>query len=171
MLRIASVPSDHVYVRHLEPVHGASGWVRIADPTPPVPSPGTWTPSPVLEAGWLRANHARYDVVHLHFGFEHRTPDQLRDLVATLRAFGKALVVTVHDLDNPHLADQAAHTATLDVLVPAADALITLTPGAAAVIARRWSREAVVLPHPHVVGLARMAAPRPPSTGLSLIHI
>lgn len=168
MLRIASVPSDHVYVRHLEPVHGASTWVRIPDPTTPVPPPGTWTPSPVLDPGWLHENCARFDVVHLHFGFEHRTPDELRDLVATLRVLGKALVVTVHDLENPHLLDQAPHIATLDVLVPAADVLITLTSGAGDLIARRWAREAVVLPHPHVVELARLSLPRPPSAGFAV---
>ncbi len=61
------------------------------------------------------------------------------------------LVFTVHDLRNPHHADRRMHDAQLDVLVPAADALVTLTTGAAAEIRRRWGREAVVLPHPHVV--------------------
>jgi hypothetical protein len=43
------------------------------------------------------------------------------------------------------------HRAQLDVLIPAADALITLTPGAARVIATNWNRHATVIPHPHVV--------------------
>jgi hypothetical protein len=46
------------------------------------------------------------------------------------------------------------------VLVPAADALVTLTEGAAAEILHRWGRAAHVVPHPHVVGLDDMAAIR-----------
>ena len=165
MLRIASVPSDHVYVRHLEPACGPSPWVRLADPPVPGAPPGRWWPSPVLEPAWLRSNAATFDLVHVHFGFEHRSAEQLRAMVGLLRSLGKPLVLTVHDLRNPHLADQAVHDEGLDVLVPAADVLITLTPGAADEIARRWSRGAVVLPHPHVVGLDRLARPRPERTG------
>ena len=164
MLRIASVPSDHVYVRHLEPL-GAPRWARLPDPPVPGAPAGQWWPSPVLEPGWLRLHAADFDVVHIHFGFEHRTADQLHALVATLRDLAKPLVLTVHDLANPHLADQAAHDAALDVLVPAADALVTLTAGAAGEIARRWARPATVLPHPHVVGLERLDHPRPGGCG------
>jgi hypothetical protein len=60
-------------------------------------------------------------------------------------------VYTVHDLRNPHHTDPRAHREQLDVLVPAADALVTLTPGAAAVIEQTWGRRAKVIPHPHVV--------------------
>ena len=67
---------------------------------------------------------------------------------------------TVHDLRNPHHADRTTHDAQLDVLVRAADALITLTPGAAAEIRRRWGRDAHVVPHPHVVDFADHAGRR-----------
>ncbi len=165
MLRIASVPSDHVYVRHLEPVHGPALFQRLPDPPVPGAPPGRWWPSPVLEPRWLHANAARYDLVHVHFGFEHRTPAELEAMVATLRLLHKPLVLTVHDLRNPHLTDQTTHDASLDVLVPAADALVTLTPGAAAELECRWGRQATVLPHPHVVGLDRLARRRPPRAG------
>lgn len=167
MLRIASVPSDHVYVRHLEPL-GAPCWERLPDPPVPGAAPGQWWPSPVLEPAWLRLHAPTFDVVHVHFGFEHRTPDQLQAMVTTLRDLGKPLVLTVHDLRNPHLADGVAHDAALDVLVPAADALVTLTPGAAREIAGRWGRGAAVLPHPHVVGLGRMGRPRPERRGFTI---
>ena len=158
------MPSDHVYVRHLEPL-GAPSWVRLPDPPVPGAPPRQWWPSPVLEPTWLAQHAADFDVVHIHFGFEHRSAAQLQALVAALRTLAKPLVLTVHDLVNPHLTDQAAHDAGLDVLVPAADALVTLTPGAAGEIARRWSRQATVLPHPHVVGLERLARPRPERHG------
>ena len=73
------------------------------------------------------------------------------DWIAALRSAGKPLVYTVHDLRNPHHHDPDVHERQLDVLIPAADAVITLTDGAARCIARRWGRSATVLPHPHVV--------------------
>ena len=99
----------------------------------------------------------RVDVVHLHFGFEHRSPAQLRAWVGALAEARIPLVLTVHDLENPHLApsstDSASpYTALLDVLVPAAAAITTLTAGAARVIEQRWQRTALVHPHPYLVG-------------------
>ena len=71
----------------------------------------------------------------------------------------------MHDLRNPHHDDRALHDAQLGVLVTAADAVITLTRGAAAEIRARWGREAVVVPHPHVVrGAVAGAAPRAAQT-------
>ena len=165
LLRIASVPSDHVYVRHLAAAADPSAVDRLPDPAVPGAPPGQWWPSPVLEPTWLRRHAGSFAVVHVHFGFEHRTAPELAAFVATLDALDRPLVLTVHDLDNPHVLDQQAHQAALDVLVPAAAAVVTLTPGAAAEIARRWSRLAVVLPHPHVVPLDRIAAPRPGHDG------
>jgi hypothetical protein len=109
----------------------------------------------MLDPSW--AGRAEFDVFHLHFGFDASTPAQLRELVRTLRDRGKPLVFTVHDLRNPHHVDRSLHDDQLDVLVPAADELVTLTPGAAAEIDRRWGRTAQVLPHPHVVDLQVMA--------------
>ena len=165
-LRIASLPCNHPYIRHLAPVEGDAGVFRLPDPPVPGAPAGQWWPSPLLEPSWW-AEHARdVDVLHVHFGFEHRTADELRALTGLLRTVGVPLVLTVHDLVCPHLTDQRPYEQALDVLVPAATAVLTLTRGAAAEIARRWGREAAVLPHPHVVPLERMARPRPASDGL-----
>ncbi|MFC9266342.1 glycosyltransferase family 1 protein [Streptomyces zhihengii] len=115
----------------------------------------------MLDPRWIASHHEDFDVFHLHFGFDAQEPERLRGLVCALRRHGKPFVYTVHDLRNPHQRDPAPHEAALDVLIPAADALVTLTPGAAAVIGRRWGREVQVLPHPHVVDFERLAAPRP----------
>jgi hypothetical protein len=80
--------------------------------------------------------------------------------VGAIRAAGRPLVFTVHDLRNPHHEDPGAHERALEVLIGAADALITLTPGAAAEIARRWGRTAHVAPHPHVVPEERVGRRR-----------
>nr|WP_220131847.1 glycosyltransferase [Nocardioides sp. MAH-18] len=127
------------------------------DPCRPThPAGAVWWPPVMLDPEW--AARADFDVFHLHFGFDACDPDRLADLVDVLRSRGKPFVFTVHDLRNPHHEDPGAHEAHLDVLVPAADALVTLTPGAAAEIERRWGRDdTVVLPHPHVVDLPTMA--------------
>lgn len=109
--------------------------------------------------------------MHVHFGFDSTPPTVLRDVSDILTARRKPLVVTVHDLHNPHFADQREHLARLDVLIPAADAVVTLTAGAARAIEERWGRRATVLPHPHVLPEAAIGAPRPDrSTPVVAVH-
>ena len=164
VLTVASVPAAHVYVRHLAPEVRPGAVVRLPDPDPDRPGRSTvekWWPPVMLRPEWVRRHEV--DVFHLQFGFDACGPEQLADLVAALRERGTPYVHTVHDLRNPHHASRAAHDAQLDVLLPAADAVVTLTPGAAREIRERWHREAVVLPHPHVVELdtaARIRARR-----------
>jgi hypothetical protein len=157
-LRIASVPADHVYVHHVGAPDGTDRVVRLPDPTPdePFPAPGQWWPPRMLSPDWVREHHEDFDVMHVQFGFDAQSAVALASLVDELRRWDKRLVYTAHDLRNPHHHDRRAHDAHLDVLVPAADAVITLTPGAAAEIRRRWGREPVVLPHPHIVELERI---------------
>lgn len=109
----------------------------------------------MLSPEW--AATAEYDLFHVHFGFDACTPDHLEQLTAVLRERGKPLVVTVHDLRNPHHHERDLHDQQLEVLVRNADRLVTLTQGAAAEIARRWGRDCIVVPHPHVADFATMA--------------
>ncbi len=131
--------------------------VRLPDPDPDHPddpgrtAQGRWWPPVMLRPAWAGTHD--FDVMHVHFGFDDRTPAQLRELVTALRARRRALVLTVHDLRNPHHTDPALLRAQLDVLVPAADALLTLTDGAADEVLARWGRRPTVAPHPHVVDL------------------
>jgi hypothetical protein len=117
-----------------------------------------------LTTSWLRAHANEVDVVHLHFGFDARTPAQLSRWCAALDEHDIPLVLTVHDIVNPHFVDQTEHLARLAVLVPHAEHVVTLTDGAAREIRRRWGRQASVLPHPHVapLDLVARAAERPP---------
>jgi len=148
-IRIASVPAAHPYVQHL----GSHGVVRLADPSLLGAPPGRWWPPVMVDPIWIEAHAADFDVMHLHFGTESFAPEHLVDTVAALRRAGRPLVYTVHDLQNPQLGEQTAHVAHLDVLVAQADALITLTPGAAAEIQRRWGRTADVVEHPNLFAL------------------
>lgn len=155
---VLHVPGDHDYVEHTGDPR-VPGVVVLESPR----APGSgWAPSPALDAAWVTENAHRFDVLHLHFGFEGRTPQQLHDLLTAVHRAGRALVLTVHDLENPHLTDQRPYTALLDVLVPGADAVVTLTPGAAAEVARRWGVEALVVPHPHIAPLDEVGRPRGP---------
>lgn len=165
-IKVASVPAAHPYVRHLSPVRELRDLprvIRLADPDPANPSRVTltrWWPPVMLEPAWVRQHHAEFDVFHLHFGFDSIAPAQLRELVDALRAAGKPFVHTVHDLRSTRESERELHDARLDVLVPNADALIALTPGAAAEIEERWGRKPLVLPHPHVVDLTAMVRMR-----------
>lgn len=170
-IRVLSLPAAHRYVEHLADPDGRDQVVRLPDPPVPGAPAGVWWPSPALEPGWVREHADAFDLVHLHFGFESRTPEQLSDLVATLRRLGRPLVLTVHDLTNPHLRDQSVHLAQLDVLVPGADAVLTLTAGAAERIRQRWGVEAGVVPHPHMAPLEQVGAPRPPRRGPRLVGV
>jgi hypothetical protein len=165
-IRVLSVPAGHVYVAHLSSPDLDDGVVRLPD----VPVAGNraaapWWPPAALDAERVREHHREFDLAHVHFGFDAITAEQLQDWVDALRECGKPLVFTVHDLRNPHHVDPRPHDAALDVLVPAATSLITLTPGAAAEIERRWGRRAAVLPHPHVVEEPTLSAPRPAHDG------
>ncbi len=162
-IRVASVPSGHVYVRHLSPVHDDAAHpavTRLTDPDPAQPgraAASVWWPPAMLEPDWVERTAAEFDLMHLQFGFDAWAPEHLERLVAALRRHRKPLVYTVHDLRNPHHPRRDEHDAQLDVLIPAADALITLTEGAADEIEARWGRRPAVLPHPHVVEAQVMA--------------
>ena len=165
-LRVASVPADHVYVRHLSHPEGNGPVVRLVDPRPRRDVTGApWWPPRVLEPEWVEEHADEFDLVHVHFGFDAESPGALRRWVSTLGLLRKPLVLTVHDLRNPHHLDPGLHDAQLGVLVGAADVILTLTRGAASEIERRWGRAARVLPHPHVVPLDDLARPRPMHEG------
>jgi glycosyltransferase involved in cell wall biosynthesis len=116
----------------------------------------------MLSAGWVRENRSRFDVFHVHFGFDACAPDDLRSLGDELREAGKPLVVTVHDLENPHHEDQELHRTQLGALLETASEVITLTPGAADEIAALYGRKATVVAHPHIVPFDRMPDVRRP---------
>ena len=163
-VRVASVPAAHPYVQHLADPDRPGAVVRLPDPAPDVPhaAPGQWWPPRMLDLDWLHDHHTEFDLVHLHFGFDAVPPRRLAEWTAALGRYGLPLVLTVHDLSNPHFADPTLHQEQLDVLVPAAAELITLTGAAARIIQKGWNRAATVIPHPHVVPLDRCRDPRLP---------
>ncbi|NHA68458.1 glycosyltransferase family 4 protein [Phycicoccus flavus] len=153
------MPGGHAYTRTVMPVE--AGFAALPDPHPDRDdclAGERWWPPRMLTPGWV--TRSAFDLMHVHFGVEQVPVSTLEETVRALRETGRPLVQTIHDLENPHLHDQAGHEGRLAVLVAAADAVLTLTPGAAAEIERRWHRPAVVVPHPHLVPLPRMQAAR-----------
>ncbi|MFE9578084.1 glycosyltransferase family 1 protein [Nocardia sp. NPDC006044] len=171
-LRVASVPASHVYVRHLSAVDGDDGVLRLPDPRPADGRtvPGGWWPPVMLDPRWIRDNHRSFDVFHVHFGFDSVETETLIDIVGELREHGKPLIYTAHDLRNPHQPDPRGHREQLDVLIPAADEIITLTPTAAARIERLWNRRPRVLSHPHVLEREFIVRPRPAQPFVLGVH-
>lgn len=105
-----------------------------------------------LTSEWLSAHADDFDVLHVHFGLESFTAAELQASLQTARRLGRPVVYTVHDLENPQMVDQTPYLALLDTMIPGADHLLTLTPGAAAEIVARWGRESRVVPHPTLLG-------------------
>ncbi|STC68670.1 Uncharacterised protein [Corynebacterium pilosum] len=145
--RVLSIPAGHVYTRAIKPDN------VTFEPDPDIN--GAWWPHPALEAQWWDGG-AEVDVSHIHFGFEHQNPTKIDRLIRAIHKSGVALVVTVHDIDNPHLADpadQAEHHERIRLLVRGANAVITLTDHARTRIQELVGApvDVTVIPHPLVV--------------------
>ena len=138
-IRLLTVPARHPYLDAALP----TTVTRVA--TDRVVA---WEPDPLLSPDAFDAAAADVDVVHVHFSYEHLDPGELRRWLDVLERRRVALVLTVHDLRNPHLADPARHTGQLKLLADAAARVITLTHTAAAQVAELFGRSAVVVPHP-----------------------
>lgn len=144
-IRVAAVPSGHPYVRAISDERVID---LLPDPPPPGARPGQWWPPQVLLPAWLDANADEIDLVHLHFGIESYTAEDLTETVRALRRLGRPLIYTVHDLENPQLVSQDAHRAALNVLVGGANELITLTGPTDDEVRRDFDRSSTVIPHP-----------------------
>lgn len=170
-ITVASVPASHVYIRHLQHPDDAARRTeapeqpepresehlvvrRLPDPPSPrkdTPTGAPWWPPAMLDPDWIAAHD--FDLMHVHFGFDAQTPEQLHEIFDALDAHGRPLIYTAHDLWNPHQEDPALHEAQLQVLFARARAVITLSDQAAEEIFTRWGVSAEVIPHPHVVDL------------------
>lgn len=93
--------------------------MRLADipPADGMHVPGGWWPPAMPDADWVSANGDAFDVFHVHFGFDARTPAELRAVTRALREAGVPLVVTVHDLRNPHHLEPGLHEEQLGIHV------------------------------------------------------
>jgi len=140
--RVLSVPANHPYVDAVQP-SGAEAVARDRV--------RGWEPDPVLTASGLARYGPDVEVLHMHFGYEHVPVADLAHWLSMLRDRRVPLVVTVHDLRNPHLRSNERHQEHLRLLLAAAAEVITLTPGAAAEIEQTYGRSAQVIAHPSLL--------------------
>lgn len=163
-VRIAAVPAAHPYVAAIT---DAERVTLLADPPPPGAPAGQWWPPQVLLPDWLEAHADDFDLVHVHFGIESYSPEELRATVATLHRLGKPLIYTVHDLENPQLTSQDAHRASVGVLAQGAEELIALTDTAGAEVRAIAHLPVTVIPHPTLL----TDAPRPTGTARNALRV
>jgi hypothetical protein len=154
-INVVSIPAGHPYIRA---VTSAPGVRVLADPPHPAAPQGQWWPPAALDPGWIRSHGHEADLLHIHFGTESFSPEHLAACVDTAHDVGWPVVFTVHDIWHPQLDDQAPYLAQLDVLIPAADSVLTLTRGAADEIRRRWHRDATVVEHPALLDSTELSA-------------
>jgi len=147
-VRVVAIPASHPYVRQT----GSAPGVEIL-PDPPVPGApdGVWWPPAALDPSWIRANAGAADLLHVHFGTESFDAGHLTECIEAAHGVGWPVVFTAHDLEHPQLVGQVAYRAQLDELMRGADAVITLTHGAADDIRDRWGRAATVISHPSIL--------------------
>jgi hypothetical protein len=160
-LRILTVPAHHPYIEAVSPARAE---------TVAVDRTIGWEPDPIFEPGAITALARRLDAVHLHFSFDHLDIPLVRAWLAELESHGIPLVMTAHDLRNPHHDSRDRHDQLLAELIPAAADVLTLTAGAAAEIAARFGRSAQVVPHPSLVDPTRTAGVVT-ETGLAVLHL
>lgn len=168
-ITIISVPAAHPYIRQITADPGVT---VLPDPPVAGAAPGVWWPPAALDPGWIASHRADADLLHIHFGTESFAPGHLTACIAAAHEAGWPVVFTMHDLDHPQLRDSSAYLRQVAELVGGADAVTTLTPGAAAEVARRFGRDAVVIPHPSVLARDAVVAPTPESPAVRVgVHL
>lgn len=156
-ISVATLPGRGLYARHLSHPEGVDAVYR-----PTVGLPGATSRGAAFTPTWLRAHLDTIDVVHVQGVHPQQSPRQVAEAAETVRRSGTPLVVTGYHLSDPGGGDPRLYAAQLDALVPAADAVVTLTGSAAAEMRARWGVEPLVLPHPHAVDFVRMRQFRSP---------
>lgn len=137
--RVATVPARHEYLDAVLPTTVRR--VRTDRVT-------GWEPDPLLTPAGLADLRPHLDVVHVHFGYDHLDHRELAVWLADLHRAGVPLVVTVHDLRNPHHPTRERHDRHLRLLLGHAARAVTLTDAAADECAERFGLRPEVVPHP-----------------------
>ncbi|MFS0866283.1 glycosyltransferase [Microbacterium sp. 179-B 1A2 NHS] len=155
-IRVLAVPAAHPYI---ERISAAAGVTVLPDVPVAGADAGVWWPPAALDPAWIASHRDDADLLHVHFGTESFPAGHLTACIEAAHTAGWPVVYTLHDLEHPQLGDNTAYERQLDELVSGADAVVTLTPGAAAEISKRWGRDALVVPHPSILADAASLAP------------
>jgi GT2 family glycosyltransferase len=156
-IRVATIPAWHPYLDAVMPTTVQ----RVS-----VDRVTGWEPDPLLTPEVLAARAADIDVFHVHFGYDHIDPRQLARWLGELQRARIPLVVTVHDLRNPHHESRPRHDAQLALLIRSAARVLTLTDPAADECQQRFGRRPEVVAHPTLLaGVPREQGPPVPAPG------
>lgn len=137
--RVGMVPHDAAYLTHAIDREA----VELVEVQAPV------------GAACITEAAADIDILHLHQGLAAVVPlGNPAELMAALERHRIPMVLTLH---QPPPGGVCTDGAVLDVLVPAAGTVITLSPPSGGIVRTRWSVDPFVLPHPHVAALDRIA--------------
>ena len=143
-IRVATIP-------HVEP-EGAAPYLAAVLPPDAVRVGPDADPAPWLHVAHLEAHAGEVDVLHLHSGDARVAALAGECWAETVRRLGLPLVVTVHRAPRSGRAGsspvEARYEAHLEAILATAEVVLTLTPGAADVIADRFGRTAIVVAHP-----------------------
>ena len=166
-MAVLSIPCAHPYVQSVQPRGGWDHTRLLPDPIVNADDPAQWWPHPAFHQQWWEEREQEkdsepVDLVHLHFGFEHLTVQQTREFISLLRARRLPLVLTVHDIDNPHMVDQRGFHAQLRILLDDAARILTLTDSARSRLHEEFGvdpRRVVVVPHLRIVERSQDVVP------------
>jgi beta-1,4-mannosyltransferase len=148
-VRVLSYPPRHPYVDRLQATTAAELVHRDE----------TWPQLPRFhDPAWVRDHASDWDVAHLHFTWEQYPVERFAAVLQAHRDAGRPVVWTAHDLRNPHTDDPRDDAPYLALLAAHAEAILTLTPGAAKEVRRRFGRHARVAPHGPLVPLDEIDA-------------
>lgn len=144
--RVLSYPPRHPYVDRL---HGRAA--RLVHRQAEMPRV-----SQFYDLSWIDDHAHDFDIAHLHFGHEQYRIDHVLEVIAAHREREVPVVLTVHDLQIPHLGPADPYARDLATAAgPMVDALLTLTPGCAAAVRSLTGRSVTIVPHGPVIPAAR----------------
>lgn len=146
--RVLSYPARHPYVDRL---HGPVAQLVHRDVAPSCFGDHH-------DPDWLRAHSLDWDLAHIHFRHQQRSGDRLRAALLAHHGSGTPVVMTVHDLEDPHRPTGDRHALDLLARIGASvDVLTTFTRGARRAVERITGRSCLLIPHGALLNLRQRA--------------
>lgn len=96
----------------------------------------------------VRDRGGEFDVLHVADETLRDRRDELEDVAAAVRGGATRLVVTVRHIDDPYAGHAREHLDRLNLVIPAADAVVTYSDAAAEVLDHHYGRDVVVIEAP-----------------------
>jgi hypothetical protein len=164
-LRAFWIPAHHPYSR---PIAEALWPTAVLLPSLDEPAP---TYDELYSPAMVKLVSKLVDLLHVQFGFATLPVETLEAFLNAAAKEGSRLVFTAHDILCPQVHDQVTYGRKLDLLMGAADRVVTLTSKAALAIKDGWGRSADIIPHPHVFSISDISKSVPRRVQVVGIHL